>query len=246
MQLLPLLAFAASTGFALTVDVGVYSLARFAIRPAGGTVLRFAFEVGVAHAILLALGASVAIGLEAALDLDFVVDLLALILLTFVLVGVARRRPTFGGDDSGHAKPSPALSWLAAFALSLDALLVAPAANGLLAEESPNTRWMALAAIFLAIFGFTALYAGGASSLRRMLFSKSAANAYRLLWVAHLAELLVFCSLWATSALKSIEHLVDHAFHTGGYGIVVGAVLAIAIDRITRNASVRTPEVETR
>lgn len=246
MQLLPLLAFAASTGFALTVDVGVYSLARFAIRPAGGTVLRFAFEVGVAHAVLLALGASVAIGLEAALDLDFVVDLLALILLTFVLIGVARRRPTFGEDEASPTKASAALSWLAAFALSLDALLVAPAANGLLSEESSRTRWLALFAVFLAIFGFTALYAGGASTLRRMLFSKSASNAYRLLWIAHLAELFVFCSLWATSALKSIEHLVDHAFHTGGYGIVVGAVLALAIDRFTRSASAMTSEVETR
>jgi hypothetical protein len=243
-----LLGFGVSTGFALSVDVGLYAVARFATARRRPHVGRFAFEVALAHAILLALGAGITVFVADVLGNDLVVDLAAAAALAVVVLAAVRRaRDGHLEDDAALGDPGASFALFTAFALSLDALLVAPGADEFLNRAAPGSRPLALALVFLAVFGFAAIYAASAARLREVLFagSNGAPRPGWILATAMMVELCVFSTFLTDAVARAMEHLADErlsALATVLAGVTVGLSL-FAVARLTRRrgAAVESP-----
>jgi hypothetical protein len=213
-RFLALIGFALSTGFALTVDVGLYSIVHFATTNGARTALRFAIEIATAHAVFLVVGALSAEFIAHSLGSDVLVDAVSAIALLVVLRGAFGRAMegphAEAGDEAPTAHPNAGVVWFTAFALSLDALLVSPSVDEFVGDVSTIARLYALALLFLGVFVFSFVYAAFSKRLRALVLDPTAESRRRrnFLSIASAAELGVFSMFFAEGVFGVFEHLV--------------------------------------
>lgn len=230
--------FALPTAFALSVDVGLYAIVRFATSARPQHAVRFGIEVGVAHAVLLAAGALLADGLGHAIGSDFLVDVVATLALLVVLAGAVRRARDPSLEGEPIADPSRAVSWFTAFALSIDAFLIGPAADDFLTAASVAERVAVLGSILLGVSVFAFGYASFAKTLRSQLASRHDLGSNLAYQIAGALEIVVFSVFTTDAALRALEH-VHPAFvfawpASRSLGVLLGVAL-FAFARLTRS-----------
>lgn len=230
--------FVISTAFALTVDVGLYAMAIFATAPRPRDALRFAFEVGIAHAALLAAGALTAEAMLRALGSDLAVDIAAGVALLVVLRGAFLRARVGSGAarepdaDDRSAKPTASsFSWLTAIALSIDAFLVGPAAREYALAYAVGEKLVFLAAVGVAVTAFAYGYASVARSWNaRYLARVDGGLAFA---VASAAEIIVFAVFFADAVFRALAHarIVLGVGAARGIGALLGVALFVLARR---------------
>lgn len=231
--------FSLTTAFALTVDVCVYAVAAFVARPRPRDARRFAFEVGVAHAAFLSLGALAAEGMSRALGSDLVVDVVASVALLVVLRGAWIRARNGPAEEADEAK-ADALSWFTAFALSVDAFLLGPTANEFAAGSTVGARLALSATIFVLVFAFAWTYASFAKVLNRWFFSRAEGGTAFL--IASAAEIIVFSVFLADAAFAAFAH-AGSPIGDGGARLI-GAGFGFVLFIVARCGARASREVE--
>ncbi len=251
--------YAVSTGFALTVDVGVYAVVHFAAaeRPRGA--LRFALEIAVAHSVFLVLGALSAVALGRTLGNDFVVDALSAIALSIVRRRAFRRARAGAPLDPAATREASVppiaaataatsatsvIGWFTAFALSFDALLVAPGASEFLGNAPAQTRMFALTLVGASILAFSWLYATFARRLRDLIRGGRSGETARgrALSIAGAAELVVFSVFLCDAVSRMLEHTPLGRPTAELAPAAAGVTLGIALFAFARRSSSESPK----
>jgi hypothetical protein len=229
--------FSIATAAALSVDVCLYSIARFGAGHDAGSAFRFGNEVGIAHCVLLVLGAGSAIVLGNTLGSDAIVDALSVLALGYVLWG-AFHRARAGLTITPSDEPSRSLSWFTAFALSIDGFLVGPAIDELVAPRGNFARVFVLGLMFLTITALATTLAATSRRLRERLLRNRRDGAVDPgpLAFASAAELCVFTVFVTDGVVRLVAHLkpsisCDPLLARFG-GAVVGLLLFFVARRI--------------